>query len=184
MRGTSGGGRLARAVADSAHLPCAPDSKKPATTAIREFNGGRPRAGHAWPDGAVLAAAQRACDGFPVTGLAVDAVDAFERHLRAERGRSEHTTRAYLGDVRSLLTFLAEDCGLTDLADLSLRDLRTWLASLADSGAARSTIARRSAAARTFLSWAARTGRIPSDPSLRLVAPKRQQHLPGVRAGV
>jgi integrase/recombinase XerC len=115
-----------------------------------------------------------------VTGLAVEAVDAFERHLRAERGRSEHTTRAYLGDVRSLLTFLAEDCGLTDLADLSLRDLRTWLASLADSGAARSTIARRSAAARTFLSWAARTGRIPSDPSLRLVAPKRQQHLPGV----
>lgn len=137
-------------------------------------------AGHAWRDGGVLAAAQRACDGFPVTGLAVDAVDAFERHLRAERGRSEHTTRAYLGDVRSLLTFLAEDCGLTDLADLSLRDLRTWLASLADSGAARSTIARRSAAARTFLSWAARTGRIPSDPSLRLVAPKRQQHLPGV----
>ena len=139
-----------------------------------------PRAGHAWRGSAVLAADQRACDGFPVTGLAVDAVDAFERHLRAERGRSEHTTRAYLGDVRSLLTFLAEDCGLTDLADLSLRDLRTWLASLADSGAARSTIARRSAAARTFLSWAARTGRIPSDPSLRLVAPKRQQHLPGV----
>ena len=30
-----------------------------------------------------------------------DAVAAFERHLRSERGRSEHTRRAYLGDVRA-----------------------------------------------------------------------------------
>jgi integrase/recombinase XerC len=112
--------------------------------------------------------------------LAAEAVGAFERHLRSERGRSEHTTRAYLGDVRGLLAFLEAECGISELAEVTLRDLRSWLAQLADSGAARATIARRAAAARTFLGWAARTGRIPSDPSLRLVAPKRQQHLPAV----
>jgi integrase/recombinase XerC len=110
----------------------------------------------------------------------VDAVAAFERHLRSERGRSEHTTRAYLGDVRSLLAFVQDECGVTELSEVHLRDLRSWLAHLAEQGAARSTIARRSAAARTFLGWAARTGRIPADPSLRLAAPKRQRHLPGV----
>nr|WP_202881337.1 tyrosine recombinase XerC [Pedococcus badiiscoriae] len=105
---------------------------------------------------------------------------AFERHLRSERGRSEHTTRAYLGDLRGLVEYLALECGITELTEVGLRDLRGWLAAQAESGAARSTIARRSAAARTFLGWAARTGRIEQDPSLRLAAPKRAGHLPEV----
>ncbi|WP_414695789.1 tyrosine recombinase XerC [Pedococcus sp.] len=113
-------------------------------------------------------------------GSADEAVVAFERHLRAERGRSAHTIRAYLGDVRAMLAFLRETCGVTELSDISLRDLRSWLAHQAESGAARATISRRAAAARTFLGWSARTGRVAADPSLRLVAPKRQQHLPGV----
>lgn len=104
---------------------------------------------------------------------------AFARHLDAERGRSAHTTRAYLGDVRHLLAH-AELAGVDELADVRLGDLRTWLGAQADAGAARATLARRAAAARTFLGWAAHTGRIPSDPSLRLAAPKRQRTLPGV----
>ena len=113
--------------------------------------------------------------------LAADeAVAAFERHLRAERGRSAHTIRAYLGDVRAMLAFLRDTAGVTELSDITLRDLRSWLAHLAESGAARATVSRRAAAARTFLGWSARTRRIPVDPSLRLVAPKRLQHLPAV----
>lgn len=103
----------------------------------------------------------------------------FERHLRSERGRSDHTTRAYVSDVRQLLSF-AMDRGVSELGELRLADLRSWLGEQADRGAARSTIARRAAAARTFLGWAARTGRIDSDPSRRLVAPRRGRALPGV----
>ena len=122
------------------------------------------------------------CDGAGVTDVAPDPVDVLERHaellhaygrhLGAERGRSPHTRRAYLGDVRNLLTFAAAR-GIGDLEELRIADLRAWLGEQADAGAARSTIARRAASARTFLGWAAHTGRIPSDPSLRLVAPKR-----------
>ncbi|HEU5144555.1 MAG TPA: tyrosine recombinase XerC [Dermatophilaceae bacterium] len=104
---------------------------------------------------------------------------AFTRHLRAERGRSEHTTRAYLGDLRHLLSF-TERQGIADIGELRLADLRTWLGEQADLGAARATIARRAAAARTFFVWAERTGRVPSDPSVRLVAPRRTKTLPGV----
>jgi integrase/recombinase XerC len=110
----------------------------------------------------------------------VDAVAAFERHLRSERGRSEHTIRAYLGDLRGLVGFLEAECGVTDLGQTTVRDLRDWLGEQARRGAARSTLARRSAAARTFFGWAARTGRIATDPSLRLVAPRRAGHLPHV----
>ena len=104
---------------------------------------------------------------------------AYSRHLGAERGRSEHTRRAYLGDVRHLLVFAAGR-GIDGIDELRIADLRAWLGEQADAGAARSTIARRAASARTFLRWAERTGRIPSDPSLRLVAPKRRPTLPGV----
>jgi len=110
---------------------------------------------------------------------ALDALAEFERHLRAERGRSEHTTRAYLGDLRSLLELAAER-GTHRLDGLDLPLLRSWLASMTTAGLARATIARRAAAARAFCAWLARTGRIPADPAVRLASPKRDQVLPGV----
>ncbi|MEP7035267.1 MAG: tyrosine recombinase XerC [Actinomycetota bacterium] len=106
-------------------------------------------------------------------------IEAFARHLRVERGRSVHTQRAYLGDLRNLMTF-AEANGINELSTLRLSDLRSWLAHQSENGAARGTIARRAASARAFLRWAARTGLIGADPSLRLVAPQRLQTLPGV----
>jgi integrase/recombinase XerC len=108
-----------------------------------------------------------------------EAVEGFARHLGAERGRSEHTRRAYVGDVRALLAFAAAQ-GVRGLGDLTLTDLRSWLGRLDESGASRATIARRAASARSFLRWAHRTGRIDADPSLRLVAPRRARTLPGV----
>ena len=114
-----------------------------------------------------------------LTGQTQDAVEEFARHLRAERGRSEHTERAYLGDVRSLLEF-ASDGGAGELSSIDLPMLRSWLAAMTQAGRSRSTIARRAAAARAFCAWAARTGRIPLDPALRLASPRRNTTLPGV----
>jgi integrase/recombinase XerC len=110
----------------------------------------------------------------PVSVLAV-----FARHLGAERGLSGHTQRAYLGDLRNLMSYERER-GVTDLSDITLSDLRSWLAAQSESRAARSTLARRAASARAFLRWATRTGVIATDPALRLVAPRRVQSLPGV----
>ena len=81
------------------------------------------------------------------------ALAAFERHLRAERSLSPHTVRAYLGDVSSLLEH-AHRAGVQAPADLAAAHLRGWLASQHASGAARTTLARRGAAARTFTAFA------------------------------
>ncbi|HET9657877.1 MAG TPA: tyrosine recombinase XerC [Kineosporiaceae bacterium] len=108
-----------------------------------------------------------------------DVLWAFDRYLGAERGRSRHTRRAYLGDVRALFGY-ALDQAVTDLADLDLALLRGWLARMAGEGAARTTLARRSASARTFTHWLARTGRVPTDAGLRLRSPKAGRPLPGV----
>ncbi len=104
---------------------------------------------------------------------------SFERHLLLEKNRSEHTVRAYVTDLRGLDRHLAQ-LGTTAIGDVLLADLRSWLAVQDRSGAARTTIARRAASARSFFRWARRTGLIEIDPALRLVSPTRDKHLPTV----
>jgi integrase/recombinase XerC len=107
------------------------------------------------------------------------AVDGFTRYLTAERARSVHTVRAYAADVADLLSF-ALASGTGSLGGLSLGILRGWLGAMSSAGQARSTLARRAAAARTFTAWALREELIPVDPALRLRAPKRGKTLPAV----
>ncbi|QNG19201.1 tyrosine recombinase XerC [Rhodococcus triatomae] len=100
--------------------------------------------------------------------------------LRLGRGRSEHTIRAYLADTRSLLTFLAGLDEQSTLGDLDVHVLRAWLAGQSAAGVARSTLSRRTSAARNFTAWLVRTRRIGADPAVRLVAPKSRRTLPTV----
>jgi integrase/recombinase XerC len=108
-----------------------------------------------------------------------DAVDAFARHLAAEANRSTHTIRAYVGDVVSLLDH-AQRMECSAVADLDLAVLRSWLARLTTTGAARTTLARRGAAARAFCTWAQREGLLASDVGQRLASPRPHRDLPSV----
>lgn len=110
---------------------------------------------------------------------------AYARHLRAVRGHSEHTVRAYLGDLDGLLDFLGVGADPTEpvqaaLRSLDLADLRAWLAQQASSGAARASTARRSAAIRTFSGWAHRQGLLEADVAARLHSPRPDNRLPAV----
>ncbi|MGQ7295505.1 tyrosine recombinase XerC [Quadrisphaera sp. KR29] len=102
----------------------------------------------------------------------------FCRHLELERGSSPATTRAYAADLASLQAHLRATG--TDLAGLSLADLRSWLGAQAAAGAARSSLARRTSAVRSFTAWAVRTGRLAADPALRLRSPSPNRTLPTV----
>ena len=108
-----------------------------------------------------------------------DALDGFVRHLSLERSRSVHTVRAYAGDVRSLLQHAA-DAGVRSPDELDLALLRSWLARLRSTGAARTTLARRGSSARVFSAWASRRGLLPSDPGLLLATPRGTRRLPEV----
>ena len=107
-------------------------------------------------------------------------LEEFDEYLALERGRSEHTRRAYLGDLRSLFDFLAQRSSDAELGTLSLPVLRSWLSSQAQAGAARSTLARRTSAVKTFTAWALRRGLLAEDPASRLQVPKARRTLPAV----
>ena len=107
-------------------------------------------------------------------------LDDYARHLELERGRSEHTRRAYLADLRSLFAFLDERAPGAGLSAISLPVLRSWLAAQAAAGTARTTLARRTSAVKTFTAWATRRGLIADDPAVRLQLPKARRTLPAV----
>lgn len=115
----------------------------------------------------------------------------YEKYLQLQRDLSANTVRAYLGDVRSFLTFVAPSPEAADELvesspdtlddfDLSLPQLRGWLADLARQGEARASLARRTSAIRQFFSWASNEGLIDANPALRLSTPKRDSRLPTV----
>lgn len=108
------------------------------------------------------------------------AIGAYQRHLVAERSLAAPTVAAYLGDVRSLLEHL-DRYGGRSLDALTLPVVRSWLARQRSSGAARASIARHAAAARSFCRWCVRTGRLTADPTVRLLVPRVAKRLPHVQ---
>ena len=105
----------------------------------------------------------------------------FALHLSAQRGLSAHTVRAYTSDLEQLFLF-ARGQGVESYTEMELTTLRGWLGEMASRQLARSTVARRGAAARTFFEWAVRTGRIAQDPAARLASPRQHKVLPTVLA--
>ena len=105
------------------------------------------------------------------------ALAAFERHLRAERGLSEHTVRAYAGDIESMLAHAAR-CGLARLAELDVEIIRAWLATQHSAGKSRATLARRTAGARAFTRFAVSRGLLGTDPGARLASARLRRELP------
>lgn len=141
----------------------------------REGGSGRARA----PGLAVLRSA--------LPSATAEIVADYERHLSVERGLSQHTVRAYLGDAVSLLARfhgidaagerVSEDA---DLTGLDIGEIRSWLSAQHAAGISRSTLSRRTASVRTFTAWAHRAGHLDTDPGVRVLAPRPRRTLPAV----
>ncbi|MFM9878225.1 MAG: tyrosine recombinase XerC [Rhodoglobus sp.] len=107
------------------------------------------------------------------------AVDDFASYLAADRGFSPHTVRSYRSDLVQLADF-ASHRGAERPEHLDLELLRDWLWRSSQAGLAKSSLARRAAAARSFSAWLSRTNAAPTDAATRLRAPKSDHHLPRV----
>ena len=106
-------------------------------------------------------------------------IAAFTRHLEVERSLSIHTIRAYLGDLESLLTHL-EAIGVSDISQLELVHLRSWLANQQIKGGARTTLSRRAVSVRLFTKWAVKNKYLAKDVAATLATPKGHRTLPEV----
>lgn len=107
------------------------------------------------------------------------AVDDLVRHTRSERGRRPRTVDAYRRDALHVARALSA-AGFDGPARIGRDELRGYLADLADAGAARATVARRTSTLRTWFALLERRGTVPTDPAALLGAPKQGRHLPRV----
>jgi len=103
----------------------------------------------------------------------------YTHHLTKERSLSEHTTRAYLGDLTSFFDNL-ELQKVDDLSDVTIAHIRSWLATQQVKGGARTTLSRRAVSIRLFTKWATKKGFLTKDIGLPLATPKGHRTLPEV----
>ena len=103
----------------------------------------------------------------------------YTRYLTQERSLSEHTTRAYLGDLSSFFNNL-ELQKIDDVSSITIAHIRSWLATQQVKGGARTTLSRRAVSIRLFTKWAAKKGYLPKDVGATLATPKGHRTLPEV----
>jgi integrase/recombinase XerC len=108
------------------------------------------------------------------------AVDRFLGYLRVERNASELTVKSYREDLAALVDYLAESRGgeCPNPSQVTVLDLRGYVAALHEAGYARSTIARRLASMRSLFRFGQREGWIDQNPAKPLRNPRKQRSLP------
>ncbi len=106
----------------------------------------------------------------------------FLAYIKLNRHVSPHTVRAYDSDITQYLAWVAGDQQrkMSELTvdDLDLTSVRAHLAELNKAGKARSSVARKLSALRTFVKYLRREDLIAHDPTAMAVAPKRDQTIP------
>ena len=109
----------------------------------------------------------------PVSRGNASLIEAFLDMMSAERGASRNTLAAYRRDLIDL-------AAVVSLRAATRKDLKRYLVTLAASGMAASSQARRLSAYRQFFAFLYSEGRRPDDPTNAIEAPRRQRPLPKV----
>ncbi|MEM9577744.1 MAG: tyrosine recombinase XerC [Pseudomonadota bacterium] len=117
-----------------------------------------------------------------VSPAATDALQSWLAHIRAVKGAAENTLAAYQGDVLDFLAFInqhkAAPQGLGALAQISVTDMRAWMAHTRGSGVGARSLARKLSAVKAFYKWLAEREGFEPTAVLSTRAPKFQKKLP------
>jgi integrase/recombinase XerC len=107
-----------------------------------------------------------------------EALAEFLRYLALERNASEHTVKSYREDLTQAAGFFAEKLDKAVPERLTTRLMRAYLAWLHEQGYAKTTIARRLAAVRSWCRFLCRQGTLKSNPAEGLRGPRQDKKLP------
>src|SRR6266568_956434 len=110
-------------------------------------------------------------------------IDAFLTYLQGERSLSPNTVSAYRNDLLQFAGFMraeAQRQGGTDFALTTIdRDqITAHFLQLRDRGYSSASIARKTAALRSFFQYLRRTGEVASDPTHGIGSPEVKKPLP------
>ncbi len=109
-----------------------------------------------------------------------EALAEFLRHLALEKNASAHTVKSYREDLTQAVTFFRAKLGSSNPTpgQLSTRLLRAYLVWLHEQGYAKTTVARRIAAVRSWCRFMCRQGTLTANPADSLRGPRQDKKLP------
>ncbi len=111
-----------------------------------------------------------------------DALASWLDHARALDGAAPNTLTAYQGDVLGFLAFMTQhkgaQQGLGPIADVSIRDMRSWMSHERGRGISARSMARALSAVKSFYKWLAKREGFEATAVLSTRAPKFQKKLP------
>src|SRR5579871_6445752 len=95
-----------------------------------------------------------------------EALAEYLRHLALEKNASAHTVKSYREDLTQAVEYFRGQLGNgAEPGRVSTRVVRSYLAWLHEQGYAKSTVARRMAAVRSWFRFLCRQGSLPSNPA-------------------
>jgi integrase/recombinase XerC len=108
------------------------------------------------------------------------ALAEFLRYLGLEKNASGNTIKSYREDLTQALEFFRGRLGERSPAasQLTTRLLRAYLAWLHEQGYARTTVARRMAAVRSWCRFLCRQGTLSANPAVGMRTPRQEKKLP------
>jgi len=103
--------------------------------------------------------------------------DKYINFLEAEKNASPYTVRNYTNDLLEFFDFVTGQ-GIDSLKDVNKQTLRAYLAYLMEQGRAKSSIARKLSAIRSFYRYLMREEMITASPAATTVSPRLDKRLP------
>ena len=106
-----------------------------------------------------------------------ESISSYKRYLLTERRLAEGTVKNYTTDLESLAAWLSES-GVTDVTEISARDIRSWQMANMDAGTGDGTMKRKLSSVRSWFRYMRRNKWIDRDVMAKITAPKTPKHLP------
>ena len=103
--------------------------------------------------------------------------DRYVAFLEAEKNASQYTVRNYTNDLMEFFDFVTGQ-GIESLKDVNKQTLRAYMAHLMEQGKAKSSIARKLSAIRSFYRYLMREEMISASPAATTVSPRLDRRLP------
>lgn len=102
-------------------------------------------------------------------------LESFIKHLSDERNYSEHTVKAYRGDLENFRDFLLKE--EKEIEDADIATINAYVSTLYGKNSP-SSVERKVSAIRSFFSYLVRKGLATQNPAKLVRTPKKEKHLP------
>lgn len=102
-------------------------------------------------------------------------LESFIKHLSDERNYSEHTVKAYRGDLENFRDFLLKE--EKKIEDVDVATINAYVSTLYGKNSP-SSVERKVSSIRSFFSYLVRKGLAAQNPAKLVRTPKKEKHLP------